>query len=172
MGCATVGVAPETKRMGVSIHFYVPRSLFGEMLLAFHCCYFSPEWFLLWPVWVELNWPLVCVIDTVWLPGVCSSPPRWSNTPKKFTLFSSSSLPGAYVTGQTWETAAGKSTSPRRQHLKRPRGLLSVCQRQRGQCDFRLHANVTQIGKMCEWQTDSLSSIGRIETHPAGLTHT
>lgn len=67
----------------------------------------------------------------VWLPGVCSSPPRRSNSPKKFTLFSSSSSsPGAYVTGQTWETAAGKSTSPRRQHLKRPRGLLSACQRQ------------------------------------------
>lgn len=91
--------------------------------------------------------------------------------PKEIPSFPSSS-PGAYVTGQTWETAAGKSTSPRRQHLKRPRGSWSVCQRQRGQCDFRLHANVTQIGKTCEWQTDSLSSIASIETHPASLTHT
>lgn len=165
-------VWPQTKEMWASIHFHVPLCLFCEIRLAFNRCYFSPVRFSLRPVWPEMNWPLLYVIDIGWLPTVTAARPphQFLGDQKAWRIqtlfFSPYSSPGAC---ETWETATGNLMSPGCQHLKRPRG---IAERQRGQCDSMLHVNVTQIGTTCDWKTDSLSSIANIETHPVELTHT
>lgn len=68
-------VWPQTKEMWASIHFHVPLCLFCEIRLAFNRCYFSPVRFSLRPVWPEMNWPLLYVIDIGWLPRVTAARP-------------------------------------------------------------------------------------------------
>lgn len=117
-------VWPQTKEMWVSIHFHVPLCLFCEIRLAFTRCYFSPVWFSLRPVWPEMNWPLLHVIDIVWLSRVTAArhlaSSRPIKRPEEFKLFFFS--PSTFYC-KTWESATGILMSPRCQHLKRPQGV-------------------------------------------------
>lgn len=70
---ARPSVWPQTKEMWASIHFHVHLCLFCEILLVFNRCYFSPVWFSLRPVRPEMNWPLLHVIDIIWLPRVTTA---------------------------------------------------------------------------------------------------
>lgn len=150
--------------MWASMHFHMPLCLFGEIRLAFNRCYFSHVWFSLRPIWPEMNLPLLRVIDIVWLPRVTAAhhlaSSRAIKRPQEFKLFF---FPYSLGACETWETATGNLMSPL---MPTPETTL------RGQCDFMLHVNVTQIGTTWVWKTDSLSSIANIETHPAKLTHT
>lgn len=84
-------VWPQTKEMWASIHFHVPLCLFCEIRLTFNRCYFSPVRFSLRPVWPEMNWPLLHVIDIVWLPRATAArhltSSRAIKRPEEFELF-------------------------------------------------------------------------------------
>lgn len=84
-------VWPQTKEMWASIHFHVPLCLFCEIRLTFNRCYFSPVRFSLRPVWPEMNWPLLHVIDIVWLPRATAArhltSSRAIKRPEEFKLF-------------------------------------------------------------------------------------
>lgn len=122
--CSTrPSVWPQTKEMWASKHFHVRLCLFCEIRLAFNRCYFSPVRFSLWPVWPEMNWLLLHVIDIVWLSRVTAACNLAIGCNQMAWR-----IPTPHY--ETWETATGNLMSPRCQHLKRPRG---VAERQRGQ---------------------------------------